>query len=403
MPGAAEVTANVRERIVVDWRPRGRTTALLAPFSDEELARQVSPLMSPLVWDLAHIGHFEELWISGGSGAPADLPRRDDTTTRSRTSGKSAPLELLDPAAAALPGRRRARSLAVLEETRSTPRTRCSAGLRLRPRHSARAAAPRDDAPDDPALRCPARRWTAAGVAGGLGAAVWRRVFIMGTNDEPWAYDNERPAHEAETGAFGIDLEPVSNAEYAAFLDDGGWDQPPLSWERDGVPGAPLLRAHGAVPPRSRCSTSPGTRPTHRAVGGQAAADRGRVGASGRARPAARDRRVWEWTASTSTATRAFASFPYARVLRGVLRRRVQGAARRLLGDASQRRPAPRSATGTTPSAGRSSPASAAPATPMSDRATAASPPVDVHLAPPTASTRPARRRRHAGLTSTPK
>src|SRR4051812_36525825 len=27
------------------------------------MARQHSPIMSPLVWDLAHIGNFEELWL----------------------------------------------------------------------------------------------------------------------------------------------------------------------------------------------------------------------------------------------------------------------------------------------------------------------------------------------------
>src|SRR5919201_1117787 len=42
---------------------RARTQSLLEPLSDEQLTRQISPLQSPLVWDLAHIGHFEELWL----------------------------------------------------------------------------------------------------------------------------------------------------------------------------------------------------------------------------------------------------------------------------------------------------------------------------------------------------
>ena len=42
---------------------RARTLALLAPIGDADLVRQVSPLMSPLVWDLAHVGHYEELWL----------------------------------------------------------------------------------------------------------------------------------------------------------------------------------------------------------------------------------------------------------------------------------------------------------------------------------------------------
>ena len=42
---------------------RNRSLGLLDPLSDEQLAAQHSPLMSPLVWDLAHVGHYEELWL----------------------------------------------------------------------------------------------------------------------------------------------------------------------------------------------------------------------------------------------------------------------------------------------------------------------------------------------------
>src|SRR5215208_6139353 len=42
---------------------RARTLAVLEPVSDDDLVRQHLPLMSPLVWDLAHIGFFEELWL----------------------------------------------------------------------------------------------------------------------------------------------------------------------------------------------------------------------------------------------------------------------------------------------------------------------------------------------------
>jgi iron(II)-dependent oxidoreductase len=44
-------------------RARARTDELLVRLSDDELSLQVSPLMSPLVWDYAHIGYFEELWL----------------------------------------------------------------------------------------------------------------------------------------------------------------------------------------------------------------------------------------------------------------------------------------------------------------------------------------------------
>jgi len=42
---------------------RRRTLALVASVSDEDLERVHSPLMSPLVWDLAHIAAYEDLWL----------------------------------------------------------------------------------------------------------------------------------------------------------------------------------------------------------------------------------------------------------------------------------------------------------------------------------------------------
>ena len=48
--------------------------------------------------------------------------------------------------------------------------------------------------------------------------------FVMGTDLEPWAYDNERPAHEVDLAPFRIDVVPVTNRAYLAFVDDGGYD-----------------------------------------------------------------------------------------------------------------------------------------------------------------------------------
>ncbi len=49
--------------------------------------------------------------------------------------------------------------------------------------------------------------------------------FEMGTDLEPWAYDNERPAHVVDLPAFAIDTFPVSNHRYAEFIADGGYHQ----------------------------------------------------------------------------------------------------------------------------------------------------------------------------------
>jgi iron(II)-dependent oxidoreductase len=76
--------------------------------------------------------------------------------------------------------------------------------------------------------------------------------FVMGTSTEPWAYDNERPAHTVDVPAFRIETLPVSNAAQVAFIDAGGYDDErfwspagwdwrqregltaPLFWHRDG-------------------------------------------------------------------------------------------------------------------------------------------------------------------------
>src|SRR3954463_8937386 len=42
---------------------RRRTLDLVGHLSPAELERQVDPIMSPLVWDLAHIAAYEDLWL----------------------------------------------------------------------------------------------------------------------------------------------------------------------------------------------------------------------------------------------------------------------------------------------------------------------------------------------------
>src|SRR5215213_1668197 len=52
---------------------RARTLLLLSPLSDEDLRIQHDPLMSPLLWDLGHIAHFEELWLTRNLDGPIEF------------------------------------------------------------------------------------------------------------------------------------------------------------------------------------------------------------------------------------------------------------------------------------------------------------------------------------------
>src|SRR6476659_1746714 len=84
-------------------KARDRTLRLV-DFDDAELHRQYDPLMSPLVWDLAHIGWQEELWLLRGNdpGRPGmlepQIERCYDAFLNSRASRVDLPL--LSPAEA---------------------------------------------------------------------------------------------------------------------------------------------------------------------------------------------------------------------------------------------------------------------------------------------------------------
>jgi hypothetical protein len=54
-------TPTKRELVAALSRAREATPRLVERVDEEQLVRQVSPIMSPLVWDLTHIGWFEEL------------------------------------------------------------------------------------------------------------------------------------------------------------------------------------------------------------------------------------------------------------------------------------------------------------------------------------------------------
>jgi iron(II)-dependent oxidoreductase len=319
MPGAAKVTADVRERIVVELdAARARTTALLAPFSDDQLTRQVSPLMSPLVWDLAHIGHFEELWICRRlGGAKPIFPDVDDTYDAFAHGREERPsLELLDPATArTYLAEVRARSLAVLDEIdldAADPLLRDGFGFGLVVQHEQQHVETMLQTIQLSGLEHeggqPCLLQSGAGEA-----LVEEGSFVMGTDDEPWAYDNERPAHEVETGSFRIDVEPVSNADYAAFLAERRLREPPLSWERDGDRW--VRRRFGRVEPVNR--NEPVQHVSWEEADAYAQWAGKRLPTEAEWERAAKlgvlrgVGSVWEWTSSDFAAYPGFQAFPY--------------------------------------------------------------------------------------------
>ncbi len=221
---------------------RERTLALV-DFDDAELWRQYDPLMSPLVWDLAHIGWQEELWLLRDNDPrrpgmlEPKIERCYDAFLNSRASRVDLPL--LTPSQArsycatvrnkaldsldALPEDASEFTFGLVVSHENQHNETMLQALNLR---SGLALL-------EPGAPLPAGRPGVAGtsvfVAGG--------PFVLGVDaaDEPHSLDNERNAHVVDVADFRIGRVPVTNAEWQSFIDDGGYRErrwwSPRGWE----------------------------------------------------------------------------------------------------------------------------------------------------------------------------
>ena len=227
------MTARI-ERELAD--ARRRSLALLEPLDDDALLRQHSPLMSPLVWDLAHVGNYEDQWLLRSLGAPGVGDRYDDIYDAFRHPRRDRPsLPMLKPAEArAYLAEVRSRVHDVLDASGDRVGDGFLYGMVVQHEHqhdeTMLATLQLMDAGYFPAAP---RSPSAAGVVVGGEVLVDGGPFVMGTDDHPWAYDNERPAHVVDVPPFFIDTTPVTNAAYAEFVADRGYDDPRW-WTPDG-------------------------------------------------------------------------------------------------------------------------------------------------------------------------
>jgi gamma-glutamyl hercynylcysteine S-oxide synthase len=202
---------------------RESTRALLEPLDEDALTRQWSPLQSPLVWDLAHIGHFEELWIARAvGGRPPLLTEGDDLYDAFRHVRKErSGLPILRPAAAwsylADVRERTLETLASVDVDGGDPLLRDGYAFGLVIQHERQHNETMLQTIQLAGVEHPGGGPRA--VPGSGERLVEAGAFTLGTSDEPWAYDNERPAHEVELDSFYVDVAPVTNGEYRAYLE----------------------------------------------------------------------------------------------------------------------------------------------------------------------------------------
>ncbi|PDP89022.1 sulfatase-modifying factor 1 [Glycomyces fuscus] len=241
-----------KERIAAELdRARDRSNGLTLDALDEgELLAQHSPLMSPLVWDLAHVGNYEEQWLLRAAGGREalrpDIDTLYDAFENPRAARVSLPLlrpeeareynarvrrEVLDALEAA--------DLAAAGTGPDGRRSLLDAGyvfhmvIQHEHQHGETMLATHQLRRGEPVLLPEVGSVTALRPPDRDEVFVPGGPFTMGTDDDPWAYDNECPARTVDLGPYWIDTGLVTNAAYQEFMDDGGY-QNRRWWTRDG-------------------------------------------------------------------------------------------------------------------------------------------------------------------------
>lgn len=255
-PSAADRIAAMLEEA------RARTLLLIEPLSEQDLHLQHDSLMSPVIWDLGHIAHFEELWLTRNLDGPVEfveMPGMYNPFEHPRRVRGALPLPSLRECRAEMHEIR----VRVLERLRAadfedgsdllrdgyvyamvaqheyqhnetmlqTLQLKSGAPYRA-PRRVHLPAAPALAPNDAPMVRFPGGR------------------IPMGTDDRSRAYDNERPRHEVDIPPFWIDAHPVTNGAYLSFMEAGGYENPAWwsdagwQWLREARVSAPKYWEH---------------------------------------------------------------------------------------------------------------------------------------------------------------
>ena len=240
---------------------RVRTLLLIEPLTEEELRAQHDPLMSPIIWDLGHIAHFEELWLTRNLDGPIEFvempglfnpfehPRSE--RGRLRLPNVRECLEVMDQIR-----RRVMERLESADWDASNPLLQGGYVYNMVLQHEYQH--------NETMLQTlqlkqgrhytTVQRFEPVSRGGGRLASVSPEDILrfaggeveVGTSDRSAAYDNERSRHTVYLPPFWIDRYPVTNADYAGFIAAGGyttrkyWSDAGWAWVAETGAQAPM-------------------------------------------------------------------------------------------------------------------------------------------------------------------
>jgi ergothioneine biosynthesis protein EgtB len=227
--------------VLAEWvvDARQRTFDLVADLDDSQLLGPRLAIVNPLLWEIGHVAWFQEKWVL--RHALGEPPIRADGDA------------LWDSAAVAhdtrwdLPLPTRAETLSYLTEVRDRVLDRLvHGGGDPRLLYFVRYTVYHEDMHDEaftytlqthgypaPRLSGAAARPAGAGPRPGDVQVAGGELLLGALPDEPFVFDNEKWAHTVAVAPFTIARAPVTQEEFAAFVDDGGYRRRDL-WSEEG-------------------------------------------------------------------------------------------------------------------------------------------------------------------------
>jgi len=253
---AGEFTSSQLAELLRD--ARARTLALVADLSDEQMIGPRLPIVNPPLWEIGHVAWTQEFWLLRHLGKRGPLLEGGDALYNSTEVAHDTRWDL---------------SLLSREKTLDYMQTILDQGVEFlisRKPDKETAYFPwlvifHEDMHDEAiaytrqTLGYPAPKFgKGSGVfAPGLptpsgplpgDAEIPGGSFMLGaTPGLPFVFDNEKWAHVVQVKPFRIARAPVTNVEFAAFVDDRGyrraefWSEEGWRWLRSG--GSPALEA----------------------------------------------------------------------------------------------------------------------------------------------------------------
>jgi iron(II)-dependent oxidoreductase len=237
---------------------RARTLMLVEGLSDEDLHRQHDPLMSPIIWDLGHIAHFEELWLTRNLDGPiefSEMPGIYNPFEHPRSTRASLTLPYLEDMRARMAEIRTEvlDRLDTVDFDSDNPLLRDGYVYQMVLQHEyqhnetiLQTLQLKQGEPYHPPMRRELPQSSSSADLLGRYVTVPEGDYSIGTDDTARAYDNERPRHRVHHPAFRIAATPVTNGEFAEFIRDGGyvdaqlWSSAGRSWLAESGAGGPL-------------------------------------------------------------------------------------------------------------------------------------------------------------------